>query len=66
MKASEIRELSIEEIFTRVQEANDEYTRMCLNHTVSALESPAKIKEARRKIARLLTVLREKELQEVK
>ncbi|MBX7240627.1 MAG: 50S ribosomal protein L29 [Bacteroidia bacterium] len=66
MKSNEIRELSIEEILARVEETSDEYTRMRLNHTVSALESPAKIKQTRRTIARLMTILREKEIQELK
>ena len=66
MKSNEIRELSIEEILARVEETSEEYTRMLLNHTVSALESPTKIRDTRRTVARLLTILREKEIQELK
>ncbi len=65
MKATEIRELSIEEIGAKLEEVRDQYARMRLNHAVSGIESPATIKFTRRDIARLLTIMNEKTLQEL-
>jgi large subunit ribosomal protein L29 len=65
MNTEKIREMSIEEILVRIQEENDELTRSRLNHAVSAIQNPMVIRNSRRAIARLITVLREKELQEL-
>ena len=65
MKATEIRELSIEEIGAKLEEVRDQYARMRLNHAVSGIENPATIKFNRRDIARLLTIMNEKTLQEL-
>ena len=65
MKANEIRDLSVEDILAKIEELETGYTKTKLNHAVSAIESPATIKRDRRIIARLITILREKELQEL-
>lgn len=65
MKAKEIRDLSIEDMLAKIEEAQDQYTRTALNHAVTAIDSPAEIKKNRRLIARMITILREKELQEL-
>lgn len=62
MKTAEIRELSTSELVERIQTEEANYNQMLLNHSVSPLENPASIKAARRNIARLKTVLREREL----
>ena len=62
MKIAEIRELATEELAERIQTEMANYTQMLLNHAVSPLESPAQIKAARRNIARMKTVLRQREL----
>ena len=62
MKTAEIRELSTSELVERIQTEEANYNQMLLNHSVSPLENPASIKTARRNIARLKTVLREREL----
>lgn len=64
MKAQDIRELTTEEIQARLEEEQDELLRLRLNHAVSAIESPAKISYLRKNIARLKTILRERELQQ--
>lgn len=64
MKAQEIRELSIEEIVEKVNELYEAHNRMKLNHAVSAIESPAMLRTNRKTIARMLTILREKELEQ--
>ena len=62
MKIAEIRELATEELAERIQTEMANYTQMLLNHAVSPLENPAQIKAARRNIARMRTVLRQREL----
>ena len=62
MKIAEIRELATNELAERIQPEEANYTQMLLNHSVSPLENPAQIKAARRNIARMKTVLRQREL----
>ena len=62
MKIAEIRELATNELAERIQTEEANYTQMLLNHCVSPLENPAQIKAARRNIARMKTVLRQREL----
>ena len=62
MKIAEIRELATNELAERIQTEEANYTQMLLNHSVSPLEYPAQIKAARRNIARMKTVLRQREL----
>ncbi|MGD9929432.1 MAG: 50S ribosomal protein L29 [Mangrovibacterium sp.] len=64
MKTSEIKELTNKEILERIQLEDETLTRLNLNHAVSPLDNPMKIQVARRNIARLKTVLRQRELNE--
>ncbi|TAE48003.1 MAG: 50S ribosomal protein L29 [Bacteroidetes bacterium] len=63
MKVKEIRELTTPEIVARITEDEDKLLRLRLNHAVSAIENPTQIRETRKLIARLNTILRERELQ---
>ena len=62
MKVAEIKEMSTADLQELIQTEKANYTQMLLNHAVSPLENNAQIKMARRNIARLLTVLRQREL----
>ncbi len=62
MKIAEVRELSDKEIQERLETEKVALDQMVLNHSVSPLDNPTKIKEKRRLIARFLTVLRQREL----
>ncbi len=62
MKIAEIRQIPAAELAERLDAEVAKYEQMCLNHSVSSLENPAQIKESRRTIARIKTVLREIEL----
>ncbi len=62
MKMSEIRELSTADLIERLDAERLMLTRMKLNHAISPLDNPQKIKQARKNIARLLTELRSREL----
>ena len=64
MKISEIKELTEKEIVERLQIEKETLVRLRLNHAVSPLDNPNKLKETKRNIARLETILRERELTE--
>ena len=64
MKSSEIRELSNQELLERIDNEKTALVRMKLNHAISPLENPQKIKESRRTIARLMTEMRKREINE--
>lgn len=64
MKNSEIRELTTKELEERIDTENTHLIRLKLNHAVSPLDNPLKIKEARKNIARMKTELRKRELNE--
>ncbi|MCM1320055.1 MAG: 50S ribosomal protein L29 [Muribaculaceae bacterium] len=62
MKKEEIKELSIKELRDRIEVAEKAYRELKVTHAISPIDSPAKITFDRREIARLKTVLRQKEL----
>jgi len=62
MKTSEIQELSKAEILERVQAEQDSLLRMKMNHAISPLDNPQVIVRARRNIARLITILHQREI----
>ena len=64
MKAAELREQTVEELHDREKELAEKLFALRLQRVTGQLESPAKVREARRDLARVLTVLREKELGE--
>ena len=64
MKNSEIRELTTNEIIERIDDEKNHLTRMRLNHSVSPLDNPLKMKDSKRIIARLKTELRKRQLSE--
>ena len=61
MKASEIREMSIADLRERIEAEKANLDSMKVNHTISPLEDTSKIAKARRDIARMMTILAEKE-----
>jgi large subunit ribosomal protein L29 len=62
MKQEVVRELSTNEIRERLEEEKKQLTKLKLNHAVSPLENPNKIKAYRRTIARLVTEIRTREI----
>ncbi len=66
MKTSEIRDLTLEEIQARIKEDQEDLMRLRLNHAVSSIERPSEIQQLRRTIARLKTILREREVEQQK
>lgn len=62
MKQEVVREMSTPELLERLEEETKQLTRLKINHTVSPLENPNKIKAYRRTIARINTELRSREI----
>ena len=60
MKTAEIKEFSTADLVERIETEKANLLKMKLNHAVSPLENPGKIKESRRDIARMLTILRQR------
>jgi large subunit ribosomal protein L29 len=63
MKAVEIRELTVDDLRARVKELEDQTFRLRIQKSMGQLEAPAKVREIRRDLARIKTILREKERQ---
>jgi large subunit ribosomal protein L29 len=61
MEQKVIRELTTGEILERLDEEKRQLVKLKLNHAVSPLENPNKIKAYRKTIARLQTELRSRE-----
>ncbi|PMP66661.1 MAG: 50S ribosomal protein L29 [Thermodesulfobacterium geofontis] len=62
MKARELRELSIPELKEKLSQLREELFNLRFQKTIHKLENPMRIKQVKRDIARVLTILREKEL----
>ncbi len=62
MRAEEIRELSVADIQARIAELEEERFRLRFRSATEPLEDPLQLRAIRKNIARLQTVLREREL----
>ena len=65
MLASEIREMSVSDIQTRITELQEERFRLRFRGATEQLEEPLRLRAIRRDVARLKTVLRQREMGEV-
>ena len=61
VKAQTIKEMTPDEMRQRVAELREELFNLRFRNSMRQLDNPLKIRESRREMARLLTVLREKE-----
>lgn len=66
MKQNVINEMSTGELHERLDEEKKQLRKLKMNHAVSPLENPMKIKDYRRTVARIKTELRKRELEETK
>jgi large subunit ribosomal protein L29 len=62
MKTSEIKELSTSDLLERIDTERTMLVRMKLNHAITPLDNPQKVREVKLTIARLLTEMRTREL----
>jgi large subunit ribosomal protein L29 len=64
MKVSEVREMSVADLRDRIEVEKSNLDTMKLNHAISPLEDTSKIRKTRQDIARMITILAEKEKQQ--
>ena len=62
MTNKEIRELSTEEILTKIEEYKEELFNLRFQQATGSLEKPSRIHELRKLVARMKTIVREREL----
>ncbi len=64
MKAHELRDLSDAELKKRIQEEEEALANLRFQQVFSQLENPMKLNHTRKDIARMKTILRERELKQ--
>ena len=64
MKVSEIKALSNEELSTKLKDLKSELFNLRFQLAINQLENPMRIKAVKKDIAKILTILRERELSE--
>ena len=62
IKNSEIRELTSEELQNKIEEYKEELFNLRFSQATGNLEKPSRIRELRKLVARMKTILREREL----
>ena len=63
MEQEVIRELSTPELIERLEAESKQLVKLKMNHAVSQIENPNKIKYFRKSVARIKTELRKRELE---
>jgi large subunit ribosomal protein L29 len=59
MKAGEIRDLNFEEMHQKVSDLKGEFFNLRFQHEIGQLEDPQRMKQTKRDIARLKTIIQE-------
>lgn len=62
MKVSEIKEMSDKEIIEKIDFEKDRLLKLKINHAISPIDNPMQIRQIRKDIARLQTVLRQRKV----
>ena len=60
MKASDIREMNAEQLNDKLKELKNELFNLRFQHAINQLDNPHKIQDVKRDIARVMTILHEK------
>jgi large subunit ribosomal protein L29 len=60
MKAEQVREMGVDELRVREKELDDQIFRLRIQKSMGQLETPTKVRDLRRDLARIKTILREK------
>lgn len=60
MKATDIRKMNAEELTAKLKELKNELFNLRFQHAINQLDNPHKIQEVKRDIARVMTILNEK------
>ena len=66
MKNNELRELSNEELIKKIEESKEELFNLRFSQATESLEKPSRIRELRKLVARMKTILRERELEDIR
>ena len=64
MKASELRDMPDDELLGRLESAKEELFNLRFQFATSQLDNPMRVKEVRHDVARILTILRERQSEE--
>ncbi|HNZ59464.1 MAG TPA: 50S ribosomal protein L29 [Syntrophorhabdaceae bacterium] len=62
MKANDLRDLTVEELLKKKKDAKEEVFNLRFQHSTGQLDNVARMKIVRRDVARIETIIREKEL----
>jgi len=62
MKSAQVRDMSVEDLRTKEKELREQLFRLRFQKSLGQLDNALKLKEARRDIARVLTILKEKQV----
>jgi large subunit ribosomal protein L29 len=60
MKAADLRDLNLDELLAKMKEVSEELFNLGFQHSTQQLDNTARLGQARKDLARLKTVLREK------
>ena len=60
MKAAEVRELTVDDLRAREKDLDDQLFRLRIQKSMGQLEAPAKVRQVRKDLARIKTILKEK------
>ncbi len=63
MKTKDIRELSVDELNTKLKELSEELFNLRFRHAIGQLEITASLNTCKKDIARVKTLLRQKEIE---
>lgn len=62
MKADKLKDMTVDELQVQLRELKEELFNLRFQHATAQLDNPLRIREVRRTIARVKTILRQKEL----
>ena len=62
MKTKELHEMTVEELNTKLKELKEELFNLRFRHAIGQLENPASLKTFKKDIAKIMTILREREI----
>ena len=62
MKSAEIKDMATQDLVERIEAEKARLNKLKVQHTVSPVENTSEIRKSRRDIARMLTILRQKNL----
>ena len=62
MRTKELHELTVDELNTKLKELKEELFNLRFRHAIGQFENPASLKTCKKDIAKIKTILREREL----